>query len=107
MAAPFTGGCVCGAVRYECPVEPVMTANCHCRDCQKASGGAYVPALAVPRNAVTITGDVKYFDVKGDSGNIVSRGFCPICGARLFGKPAVMPDFLVVMVGTLDDPSWF
>ena len=107
MAVPFTGGCVCGAVRYECSVEPVMTANCHCRDCQKATGGAYVPALAVPRNAVRITGDVKYYDVKGDSGNLVSRGFCPTCGARLFGKPTVMPDLLVIMVGTLDDPSWF
>jgi hypothetical protein len=105
MAAPFTGGCMCGAVRYECSTEPVMTANCHCRDCQRATGGAYVSVLFVPRNTVNITGEVKYYDVKGDSGNILSRAFCPTCGSRLFGKPAVMPDLLGIMAGSLDDPS--
>lgn len=107
MATPFTGGCMCGAVRYQCSAEPVMTGNCHCRDCQRASGGAFVSALAVPRSALTITGEVKYYDVKGDSGNTVSRGFCPECGARLFGRPAVVSDLIVIMAGSLDDPSWY
>jgi len=84
-----------------------MAGNCHCRDCQRASGGAFVSALAVPRNALKITGEVKYYDVKGDSGNTVSRGFCPNCGARLFGRPAVVSDLIVIMAGSLDDPSWY
>jgi len=105
MATPFTGGCMCGAVRYECSAEPVMTANCHCRDCQRATGTAYVSVLFVPRTAVKITGEVKYYDVKGDSGNILSRGFCPTCGSRLFGRPAVLPDLMGIMPGSLDDPS--
>jgi hypothetical protein len=66
-----------------------------------------VSALAVPRNALKITGEVKYYDSKGDSGNVVSRGFCPSCGSRLFGKPSVMPDLMVIMAGSLDDPSWY
>ncbi|MGE0821693.1 MAG: GFA family protein [Candidatus Binatia bacterium] len=107
MANSVTGGCVCGAVRYECTAEPLMTGNCHCRDCQRASGGAYVPILMVPRNAVKITGEVKYYDVKGASGKIASRGFCPTCGARLFGKPEVAPDILGIFAGSLDDPSWY
>ena len=107
MATPFTGGCMCGAVRYECSAEPVMAGNCHCRDCQRASGGAFVSALAVPRNALKITSEIKYYDVKGDSGNTVSRGFCPNCGARLFGRPAVVPDLIVIMAGSLGDPSWY
>ncbi len=107
MASKFTGGCICGAVRYECSAEPVMTGNCHCRDCQKASGSAFVSALAVPKNALKITGAVKYYDVKGDSGHTVSRGFCSNCGARLFGKPQAMPDLAVITAGSLDDPSWF
>lgn len=107
MATSFTGGCICGAVRYECSAEPIMTGNCHCRDCQKASGGAFVSALAVPKNALKITGVVKYYDVKGDSGQTVSRGFCPNCGARLLGKSKGMPDLTIILAGSLDDPSWF
>lgn len=105
MATPFTGGCMCGAVRYECSAEPIMTGNCHCRDCQRASGGGFVSVLLVPKNALKITGDVKYYDVKADSGNTISRGFCPNCGARLFSKPTVVPDLMGIMAGSLDDPS--
>jgi len=50
MSTSLTGGCQCGAVRYECSVEPLFTGNCHCRDCQKATGGAYVPAFACRSN---------------------------------------------------------
>jgi hypothetical protein len=107
MATSFTGGCICGAVRYECSAEPVMTANCHCRDCQKATGGAFVPALLVPAVALKITGEVRYYDTKGDSGHMVSRGFCSNCGARLFGKFKAMPDLAGILAGSLDDSSWY
>lgn len=107
MAASITGGCICGAVRYECAAEPIMTGNCHCRDCQKAGGGGFAPALVVPKGAVKITGEVKYYDTKGDSGGTVSRGFCPNCGARLFGKSQAMPDLSIILAGSLDDPSGF
>lgn len=100
MATPFTGGCACGAIRYECSAEPVMMGQCHCRDCQKATGGAFVPALAVPTAAVKITGQPKYYETKGDSGQPVSRGFCPTCGARLFGKNQAMPQLTVVFAGS-------
>jgi len=50
---------------------------------------------------------VKYRDLKGDSGQIVSRGFCPACGSRLFLKAEMMPDLMGIMAGSLDDPSWF
>lgn len=106
MTTHFTGGCMCGAIRYECSAAPIVTGNCHCRDCQQATGSAFAPAILVPSSAVTITGDVKYYDVKGDSGGIVSRGFCPNCGSRLFAKPPI-PDVMGIMAGSLDDPSWF
>jgi hypothetical protein len=107
MTTRFTGGCICGGVRYECAADPIAMGNCHCRDCQRASGSAYAPALLVPASAVTITGEVKYYDVTGDSGGIVSRGFCPTCGTRLFGKPAAGAGIISIMVGSLDDPSWY
>jgi hypothetical protein len=106
VKTPFTGGCMCGAIRYECSAEPIVTANCHCRDCQQATGTAFAAAILVPRNAVTIVGDVKYYEVTGDSGNIVGRGFCPNCGSRLFSKPPI-PELMGIMAGSLDDPSEF
>ena len=106
MKIPFTGGCLCENIRYECSAQPVLMGNCHCRDCQQATGTAFAAAILVPRRAVTITGDVKYYDVTGDSGGIVSRGFCPNCGSRLFSKPPIS-EFMGIMAGSLDDPSWF
>ena len=98
---------MCGAVRYECAGDPIAMGNCHCRDCQRATGSAFAAAVLVPVSAVRITGEVKYYEVTGDSGTVVYRGFCPNCGARLFGKPAASPDIIDIMAGSLDDPSWF
>lgn len=106
MKIPFTGGCMCGAIRYECTAEPTFMGNCHCRDCQQATGTAFAAAMLVPRNAVKITGEAKYFDVVGNSGNMVGRGFCPNCGSRLFSKPPI-PELMGIMAGSLDDPSEF
>jgi hypothetical protein len=106
VKTPFTGGCMCGAIRYECSAAPIFMGNCHCRDCQQATGTAFAAAILVPRNAVTISGNLKYYDVIGGSGEPIGRGFCPNCGSRLFGKPA-NPAFLGIMAGSLDDPSWF
>ena len=105
MAAPFSGGCTCGAVRYECSAEPLMMGNCHCRDCQRASGGPFVSIVAVPKDALKITGEVKYHEVKADSGDLIKRGFCGTCGSRLFGFPSA--PFVGVSAGSLDDPSWY
>jgi hypothetical protein len=101
------GGCMCGAVRYECAATPMFMGNCHCRDCQRASGGTYAPAIGVPRSAVQITGDVKYYESKADSGNMARRGFCANCGSRLFSLPPFAPDLMVILATSLDDPSIF
>ncbi|MGE5220349.1 MAG: GFA family protein, partial [Chloroflexota bacterium] len=91
MVTRFTGGCLCSRVRYECFADPLFMGNCHCRDCQKASGGGYEPDIGLPAAALKITGPVKYYDCKADSGNTLSRGFCPECGASLFGKTSAVP----------------
>jgi hypothetical protein len=106
MKTPFTGGCMCGAIHYECSAEPIVSANCHCQDCQRASGSAFISGFIVPRNAVAIAGEVKYYDAVGDSGNIISRGFCPNCGSRLFGKRST-GDLISITAASLDDPSEF
>ena len=107
VSVPFTGGCACGAIRYECSAEPLRSMNCHCRNCQHTSGGGYFPEVLIPIAALKITGDVKYYDVKADSGNTLSHGFCAHCGAPVFAKSSGFPDFMIVRVGSLDDPSWY
>jgi hypothetical protein len=107
MANTITGGCLCGAVRYECSAAPIMQANCYCRDCQKSSGGAGANALLVPKDAFKVTkGELKYYESTADSGNKIRRGFCANCGsginAMLSGAPMV-----TVKAGSLDDPSLF
>jgi hypothetical protein len=96
-----------GSVRYECSAEPVFTGNCHCRDCQKATGAAYMPAFAVPAQAVKIAGEIKYYDTRFESGNTFGRGFCPICGGRVFGRTSGFPQFILITAGSLDEPSRF
>ena len=65
IAVPFTGGCACGAIRYECSAEPVMNVICHCRDCQRASGSAFCPSINVAMDALIVAGGVKYYEVRG------------------------------------------
>lgn len=107
MATSISGGCACGAVRYEFSGEPMFAANCHCRDCQRASGSPFASFFALPQAAVRVTGEVKYHAVTSEAGNTVSRGFCPACGSRLMGRTTLMPDAMVIVAGSLDDPSWF
>ncbi len=55
VSIPFTGGCACGAIRYECSADPMMSLNCHCRDCQRATGSAYNTVVGVPAARVQFT----------------------------------------------------
>ena len=64
-------------------------------------------AIGVPRSAVKITGDVKYYESKADSGSLTKRAFCPNCGSRLFSMPPFAPDLMVLTASSLDDPSIF
>ena len=75
MSDPRTGGCLCGAIRYETVGEPVFSLRCHCRDCQRQSGAANVPAARVPSAGFRILqGTPKRYVTKADSGNDIARG---------------------------------
>jgi hypothetical protein len=54
ITVPFTGGCACTAIRYECAALPLRMLNCHCRDCQMASGSAYSATVIMARSALTM-----------------------------------------------------
>jgi hypothetical protein len=103
-----SGGCACGAVRYQYSGEPVFSLNCHCRDCQRESGSAFAAVLGVPKRGFEVTrGNPRHFVVVGDSGKNTTRAFCPECGSALFGIPDSAPDLITIRVGSLDDPSTF
>lgn len=101
------GGCLCGAVRYRCNAEPLMTALCHCRNCQRQTGTAFSILVAVPKGALVMEGaePSTYHDV-GDSGLPVLRKFCPKCGSPIVSEVAATPAMDWVKAGTLDDTSW-
>ena len=100
-----TGGCHCGAVKYEIGAEPTLSGHCQCTDCQKSTGGGHISVIGVPEDSVTMTGALKEYTVKGDSGADVTRSFCPICGTPVLTKTTSMPGVLMIRAGTLDDPS--
>ena len=103
----ITGGCQCGAIRYETSEISTMGGHCHCNDCKKASGAGHVSAMFVSKDNLKITGETAVYVSKGDSGHDIKRHFCPTCGGRLFGEPEVMPGFFGIMVGSLDNPELF
>ncbi len=107
--APFTGGCICGAVRYECTAEPVAMLNCHCRTCQKVTGGGYVPVVMIPVAALKWTKGVpKYHFTERVKGELHKRGFCADCGSRLTGAESDKPSVRIgLAASSLDDSSWF
>jgi hypothetical protein len=105
---PYQGGCACGAVRYECAEAPVAMFNCHCADCQRASGGAFVTVAIVHQAALhLVEGEPAYHRVIGESGRWTDRGFCRDCGTPLFAKGEVAPGYISIKPGSLDDASWF
>ena len=107
MTTTVTGGCCCGAIRYECTADPVLIANCCCTDCQKTSGGQMSCNVAVPSDGFRISrGTTKTHVTTGESGNPVTRHFCGDCGSPIYSAPAIMPGVTIYKVGTLDDPSW-
>lgn len=99
-----TGSCLCGAVQYTVSGEPLVARICWCRVCQKISGNGTANAI-FPSTAIEVTGSMHCFTSIADSGNQISRHFCPGCGSHLFASSSATPQFRVVRLGTLDDPS--
>lgn len=105
-AQKFSGGCACGAVRYESHAAPVLMLNCHCRHCQQATGGAYAAIVVFPATAAKPSGEIRYHRRQGDQG-AVERGFCPGCGTPVALKLERLPDLMGFYAASLDDPSLY
>jgi hypothetical protein len=107
MSKAYTGGCACGAIRYEAKAQPIFENHCQCCDCQKRSGTGHGSYLTFPSRAdVKITGSATDWRVAGDSGNEKVHSFCPICGTPVYLTSA-MHDMIAVHAASLDDASRF
>ena len=100
----LTGGCQCGAVRYEVSSEPLAIYVCHCRECQRQSASAFGISVIVPAAAFNLTqGKLGSWRRPTDSGRVLDCRFCVACGSRVYHAG---PGETVVSVkgGSLDSP---
>jgi hypothetical protein len=104
MRGAREGGCSCGAVRYRLTSEPMFVHCCHCLNCQRQTGSAFVINLLIEADRVEVSGDPEPVDVPRDDGSAQRIYRCPQCRIAVFseyGSPVVK----FVRAGTLDDPS--
>jgi hypothetical protein len=85
------GGCRCGSVRYEVRGEPMRVGICHCTDCRKETGSAFLAYADWPSRCFTMSGEYKTYE---------GRSFCPNCGTRLFH---LNQHHTEICVGSLDE----
>jgi len=105
--ASYAGRCACGSVRYESSAAPLRMFNCHCLNCQRASGSAYSPVLLFRRDAVQLAGDVRYYPSISERGTVLDRGFCPTCGNPVSMLSKANAGICLVYASTLDDPKLY
>src|SRR5260370_15152891 len=100
----MTGGCLCGAVRYEVRGPLRQVVNCHCEECRRWTGH-YLAATAVPRDALLIEDEsrLRWHD-SPTSPHRARRGFCSACGSSLFWEPRD-DDRIAIAAGSLDRPT--
>ncbi|MEW5687459.1 MAG: GFA family protein [Pseudomonadota bacterium] len=99
-----TGGCLCGAVRYEVtgPLAPIQL--CHCGQCRKAQGSAFAANIPVATEAFRLVqGEGELREHRASPGK--RRVFCGACGSPMFSQRLDMPEVLRLRVGGLDDDS--
>jgi hypothetical protein len=106
MDAPLEGGCSCGAVRYRLLSAPMFVHCCHCRDCQRQTGSAFVLNALIETDRIeALSGVPKPISMPTESGRPHDIYRCPECEIAVwsdYGRRGVM---LFVRVGTLDDPT--
>jgi hypothetical protein len=103
----YTGGCLCGALRYEARGEPLYMGHCYCADCRKASGSGFIPFMAFAADVLTFSAPTRTFVCRSARGSDAVRNSCPVCASLVFGGPVGETDSHTIYAGSLDDPSVF
>jgi hypothetical protein len=106
MPRNVTGGCLCGAVRYEYGGEVGSANYCHCADCRRCTGSAFNIGVRIEAGKFRIVcGNPRSFTKNGDSGNALTRHFCSECGSPLYTSSPRHPNSFYLKAGCLDDPA--
>lgn len=96
-----SGRCYCGEITYELSQPVGLIANCHCRNCRRANGGAFSTLAPVRTADFRLTdGEDSLRQFQTGTG---ARFFCGKCGGRLFTRPNILPDLTNLLVSTLDE----
>jgi hypothetical protein len=104
---PLTGGCPCGAIRYEITAHPLLLYACHCTNCQRQSGSAFAMNMPVATSAFRIVrGELKGWRRLSPSGVETISWFCADCAGRVHGSRTSRAESVNVRAGSLDDTSW-
>jgi len=105
MNKQWSGGCVCGAIRFDCASDPERITVCHCRWCQRRTGTAFGTEVVFLEENVHLTGDApaRYRHVSDESGKWLDVYFCPRCGSNLGLALEAVPGIRSLPAGTFDD----
>ena len=98
----LTGGCFCGAVRYEVHGTPFHETNCHCAICRRTTGAPFVTWFSVRSSDFRFTNGMPNRFNSTEKG---ARSFCPCCGTQLTFEHSRSPDEIDVTTCSLDDPN--
>lgn len=105
MSQGVSGRCLCGASSFRSPGEVQFAGHCHCLDCRKTSGTSHSTHAVVPEAGFEASGPIRDHDKASDSGSMVRRSFCEVCGSPLYSRNDRMPGMVFVRASALDDPE--
>jgi len=103
-AAPLTGGCLCGAVRYTLTAPIRRAVNCHCTRCRKISGAAFQTIFLVRKDDFRLDageGELSSYVVS----EVATKHFCRTCGTAVYSSLTRLPKHVLLPLGSLDDPK--
>lgn len=98
----ITGGCQCGAIRYEADVDPATSTVCHCNDCQKFSGSGWRTSVRTRAADFRLSGEPRIYVKTAESGTKRGQAFCPTCGSALYAFTPPDPQIISIRVGGID-----
>jgi hypothetical protein len=102
-----SGGCSCGAVRYETVGEPIRVSVCHCKQCQLRTGSAFGISCYFPKESVKVLqGSMKTYQRRSDDGRWFRTQFCGVCGSTVLWHLEALPEAIGVAGGSFDNTDW-